>query len=100
MGASRPASGSRSDHLTVNGCRGLRFKGARHLLCKDLAPLNISSTRSTPDMRIAFGLGLVATMALSACAAEGDDPLSYEEFKAQVYQDPESGVFVIDGDEP
>jgi len=41
----------------------------------------------------------LGTLALvSACASESD-VLTYEEFKAQAYQEPDTGMFVINGDE-
>jgi serralysin len=37
----------------------------------------------------------------AACAGEvtETEPLTYEEFRAQAYQEPESGVFIVNGDE-
>jgi hypothetical protein len=44
---------------------------------------------------VALSLG-----ALVACASSDDqDVLTYDEFKAQAYQEPDTGVFVINGDE-
>jgi hypothetical protein len=47
-------------------------------------------------------LALVAAFVLAAgCAAEtSDEPLSWEEYKSLAYQDPETGVYVVNGDEP
>lgn len=49
---------------------------------------------------------IAAALALSsACVMEEDDiaaslPLTFEEFEASVYQEPESGVYIVNGDTP
>ncbi len=40
----------------------------------------------------------VALLALSACAAPADDTLTFEEFEAQAYRDPDTGRYVVNGD--
>jgi hypothetical protein len=46
---------------------------------------------------IFLALGLPAV----GCSGGSDlDVLTYEEFKAQAYQEPESGIFIVNGDEP
>jgi serralysin len=44
--------------------------------------------------RFAIAISLLA----GACTV-GQDALSYEEFRAQAYQEPETGVFIMNGDE-
>src|SRR5687768_590904 len=48
---------------------------------------------------IALALGL-ATVGCSNNSESEIDVLTYEEFKAQAYQEPESGLFIVNGDEP
>ena len=52
-------------------------------------------------MRITTLVALSFSTTLVGCAADTTEPevLSYEEFKALAYQEPESGVFIINGDE-
>jgi hypothetical protein len=46
-----------------------------------------------------FSISLVlAISALSACASDSD-VLTYDEFKSQAYQEPDTGVYVMNGDE-
>jgi hypothetical protein len=48
-------------------------------------------------------LAVVATLAMTgACAAESesDGPLTWEEFQAQAHREPDTGVWIINGDEP
>ncbi len=43
------------------------------------------------------------SLGLAAVGCSGDskiDVLTYEEFKAQAYQEPETGMFIVNGDEP
>jgi hypothetical protein len=50
-----------------------------------------------------FTVSLFAAAAalLPACADDGaDGPLTWEEFQAQAFREPETGVYVINGDEP
>src|SRR5262245_42876081 len=53
----------------------------------------------TPPMRIA-NLAF-ASVLLAACAGEvtETEPLTFEEFRAQAFQEPDSGVYIINGDE-
>jgi hypothetical protein len=52
-------------------------------------------SRLSTTIFLAIGLGTVG------CSNGSDiDVLTYEEFKAQAYQDPETGGFVVNGDEP
>jgi len=44
-----------------------------------------------------FGLALV--IALVGCAGEADTPLTFEEFTDQAYREPDTGVYVLNGDE-
>jgi len=39
-------------------------------------------------------------VAVGCAGADNVDVLTYDEFKAQAYLDPETGVFLVDGDEP
>jgi hypothetical protein len=56
-------------------------------------------------LALAFTCGVVATG--TGCAIEAGEPvediadtqLSWEQFRADVYQEPESGVFIVNGDE-
>lgn len=49
---------------------------------------------------IASGFFVLA-LPLVACTDGGDvDVLTYEEFKARAYQEPETGLFIVNGDEP
>jgi serralysin len=43
-------------------------------------------------------LGLVLVVAMG-CAGTDDGALTWEQFKAQAYQEPDTGVFVVNGDE-
>ena len=50
-----------------------------------------------------FSTGIFLALGLAAigCSgAPGIDVLTYEEFKAQAYQEPETGMFIVNGDEP
>ena len=42
---------------------------------------------------------VVGAVALFAGCASDSDVLTYEEFKAQAYQEPDTGVFIVNGDE-
>jgi hypothetical protein len=35
----------------------------------------------------------------AACGGSGSDVLTYDEFKAQAYQEPDTGAYVLNGDE-
>jgi hypothetical protein len=43
--------------------------------------------------------GVLASLFMVACATE-DVPLSWEEFQAQAHQEPDTGIYIINGDEP
>jgi serralysin len=46
-------------------------------------------------------LGLALGLATVGCSGGSQiDVLTYEEFKAQAYQEPETGIFIVNGDEP
>lgn len=45
-----------------------------------------------------FWTGVVLAIGLAACGAE-PNVLSYEEFKARAYQEPDTGMYVFNGDE-
>jgi hypothetical protein len=46
-------------------------------------------------------LGLALGLATVGCSGGSEiDVLTYEEFKAQAYQEPETGMFIVNGDEP
>jgi hypothetical protein len=51
-------------------------------------------------LRVPVGFALSTLMAITACTTAGDAPdqLSWDEFRADVYQEPATGVFVVDGD--
>lgn len=44
-------------------------------------------------------VGCLLALSISGCASDSSEVLSYEDFRDQAYQDPESGVFVVNGDE-
>jgi len=50
--------------------------------------------------RLSIGTFLALGLTTVGCSNDGIDVLTYEEFKAQAYQEPETGVFVVNGDEP
>ncbi len=50
------------------------------------------SARFSTTFLLALGLGV-------GCGAAPDDTLTYEEFKAQAYQEPDTGFYVLNGDE-
>lgn len=55
------------------------------------------SCLATLSTSVVLGFGLATT----ACSGESEiDVLTYEEFKAQAYQEPETGMFIVNGDEP
>jgi serralysin len=41
-----------------------------------------------------------STSCFAGCTGEPQQLPSWEEFRSQVYQDPDTGIFIIDGDEP
>lgn len=50
--------------------------------------------------RLLMGMFVAGTAAAAGCAYdEGVQPLSYDEFKAQAYQEPDTGFFIVNGDE-
>ncbi len=46
-----------------------------------------------------IAVSCLLALSISGCASDSSDVLSYEEFRDQAYQDPESGVYVVNGDE-
>jgi len=49
-----------------------------------------------------FSTSLFLALALAAaagCASDTDDVLTYEEFRGQAYQEPDTGMYVMNGDE-
>jgi serine protease len=49
-------------------------------------------------MSMRFSTSLVLAIGLAACSSD-TEVLTYDEFKAQAYQEPDTGLFVINGDE-
>ena len=49
-------------------------------------------------MRARFSTSFCFVLGLAACGSEAD-VLTYDEFKAQAYQEPDTGYYVINGDE-
>jgi predicted SprT family Zn-dependent metalloprotease len=45
-----------------------------------------------------ISIGCLFALGLAGCASDSDT-LSYEEFRGQAYQDPETGTYVVNGDE-
>jgi hypothetical protein len=43
--------------------------------------------------------GVVAVALMAGCSAAEDGPMTYAEFKEQVYQEPDTGIYVVNGDE-
>jgi serralysin len=51
-------------------------------------------------MKKLMSFGCLMALGLLGCgAAEGPDRLSFEEFRDQAYQDPETGTYIVNGDE-
>ena len=50
---------------------------------------------------VSIGMFLLLSVAAAGCADEATDsgPLSWEEFQAQAYQEPETGIYIVNGDE-
>jgi dual-action HEIGH metallo-peptidase len=44
-------------------------------------------------------LSILAALGLCACAAPSPDVLSYDDFKNMAYQEPDTGIFIMNGDE-
>ena len=42
---------------------------------------------------------VLVVLGLVGCASTEEDPLSWEEFQAQAYREPDTGVYVVNGDE-
>ncbi|MEZ4379895.1 MAG: M57 family metalloprotease [Nannocystaceae bacterium] len=49
---------------------------------------------------LAAALSLAAGLGLSACDAPERYDMSFEEFRDLAYQEPESGIYIVDGDTP
>jgi hypothetical protein len=51
--------------------------------------------------QVLVGLGLISSLSLVSCAVDSSSgaDLSWDQFRADVYQEPESGVFIVNGDE-
>src|SRR5688572_21427756 len=49
-----------------------------------------------------LAVSLLSATVLAGCAADATEPeaLTYEEFKARAYQEPDTGMYIIDGDIP
>jgi predicted SprT family Zn-dependent metalloprotease len=56
------------------------------------------SLEDAMNTKALMGLGLASMFAVAGCGAQ-DSTLSYEQFKATVYQEPDTGVYVLNGDE-
>lgn len=53
------------------------------------------ATRFSTGMTLAIGLVSIG------CSSSSDtDVLTYDEFKAQAYQEPDTGIYIVNGDEP
>lgn len=52
--------------------------------------------RSLVPTRIALALGLAAV----GCAESGNRVLTYDQFVAQAYREPDTGIYIVNGDEP
>jgi serralysin len=64
-------------------------------------PEAISMRLSRFSTSIFSTLGLALGLATVGCSGGSEiDVLTYEEFKAQAYQEPETGMFIVNGDEP
>lgn len=73
----------------------------------DLSPL---FSKGTPKMishpqrhtahNTSFYSTFIAMVGLAGCASESRQPPSWEEFRAHVYQEPDTGIFIVNGDEP
>jgi serine protease len=48
----------------------------------------------------ALGSGCVADAGLPADELVGDNAMSFEEFEATVYREPDTGIYIVDGDTP
>ena len=67
-----------------------------------LFPTRLGTNRSPLEVLVNVRLSTALALslgALAACASSEQDVLTYDEFKAQAYQEPDTGVFVINGDE-
>jgi hypothetical protein len=42
---------------------------------------------------------LTLSLALTACGSSDNEPLTYEEFRSLTYQEEDTGVFILNGDE-
>jgi hypothetical protein len=53
-------------------------------------------------MRLSNSLLAVLGLSVVGCTDSQSEPeiLTFEEFKAQIYQEPETGIFIVNGDEP
>lgn len=65
----------------------------------------MSNTRRTKFSVFAAGIAAALGMTTVGCVAELEDvdsnqPASFEEFEATVYQEPDTGVYIVDGDTP
>ena len=49
---------------------------------------------------VSIQLSIVLMLCLAGCAGEPLQPPTWEEFRAQVYQEPDTGIFIVNGDEP
>ena len=51
------------------------------------------------SMRAVMSLLAIALLGCLGCA-ESESPLSWEEFQEQAYQEPDTGIYIVNGDEP
>jgi serralysin len=49
--------------------------------------------------RALIGLG-IASLSLGGCASEAEGPMDFESFKSAVIQEPDTGIYIVNGDEP
>lgn len=60
------------------------------------------SSRTVHSRFSVLQISIMMALGMSAfgCSGDGRDVLTYEEFKARAYQEPETGVFIFAGDTP
>jgi hypothetical protein len=51
--------------------------------------------------QVLVGLGLISSLSLVGCAVDStsEQDLSWDQFRAMAYQEPDTGVFIVNGDE-
>jgi serralysin len=50
--------------------------------------------------RAIWGSALLASLALVGCAADDQGPLDWDDYQQAIYQEPDTGVYIVNGDEP